>query len=662
MRQTIKWVGIFSIAAVLVAAGAYWWLARDRAPTHPALGAADLPPMIPFRDLWANRDSEWGYVISPGKTWISWRAVDVATQLIEFRRRGSDRVTAIETTQGSRYLWDDDDRHLHLLQHADGRRAMWKIDVEDPDEGWIDVTPRGFTNWQVHSRLPDSNARIYIATRDCDPRFYDLYSVEPDGHGKRLERRNPGHVLGWFIDDRGRIGARLVNTGPGTYAFEFDDDGDDRAWHRVYPSTEQNTVRALRLPPAGNTLDRFSDVGRDKFALVRIDSRTGEERVIAHDRERSVARWFALGRSTTADLLEMGGGYPRYVPTTMRGERLLAALTDLEPPYRIGVLSSSRDGEVVILATNEQADGWRYRLIDLATGEVESLGADDMTRHADRLPDTRFDVIEARDGLEIRVFLTLPQDIEPKNLPMVALIHGGPSAHDEWGFDRTVAFLADRGYAVLKINYRGSTGYGLRHRRAGGRAFGGAMQHDIVDAVQARAERGVADPARTAIMGYSWGGYLAMMVPARNPGRFVAAISIAGILDLEHHVVHKHPTWAVDTTRYKQTVGDPDDPADRAAMRAHSPLTLVDRIAVPVLLAHGVNDEGVDRSGTERVARRLEELGRAPEAYFFEHEGHAMARWQTKTLLMRAIEKILARQLGGRDGGFDYVELAARNF
>ena len=188
------------------------------------------------------------------------------------------------------------------------------------------------------------------------------------------------------------------------------------------------------------------------------------------------------------------------------------------------------------------------------------------------------------------------------------------------------------------------------------------MQHDIVDAVQAMTERGVADPARTAIMGYSWGGYLAMMVPARNPDRFVAAISIAGILDLEHHVVHKHPTWAVDTTRYKQTVGDPDDPADRAAMRAHSPLTLVERIEVPVLLAHGVNDEEVDRSGTERVARRLEELGRAPEAYSFEHEGHAMSRWQTKTLLMRAIEKFLARHLGGRDGGFDYVELAARYF
>ena len=333
MRTACKWVGILTITAVLVAAGAYWWLARDRAPTHPSLAAADLPPMIPFRDLWANRDSEWGYVISPGKTWISWRAVDVATQLIKLRRRGSDRVTTIETTQGSRYWWDNDDRHLHLLQHADGRRAIWKIDVENPDEDWIDVTPRGFRDWHVHSRLLDSNARIYIATRDRDTRFYDLYSVEPDGHGKRLERRNPGHVLGWLIDDEGRIGARLVNTGPGTDAFEFDEDGDDRAWHRVYPFTAQNTVRALRLPPAGNSLALVSDVGRDKFALVQIDARTGEERVIVHDPDRSVIRWFVLGRSTTSDLAEMGGGYPRYVPTTMRGERLLAALEDLEPLF-----------------------------------------------------------------------------------------------------------------------------------------------------------------------------------------------------------------------------------------------------------------------------------------------------------------------------------------
>ena len=660
VRTACKWLGIFSIAAVVAAGGVYWWMARDRAPTHPALAAADLLPMIPFRDFWANRDSEWGYVISPGKTWISWRAVDVATQLINIRRRGDERVATIETTQGARYWWDDDDRHLHLLQPADGRMALWKIDVENPDEDWIDITPRGFRNWRVRYLLPDSDARMFIATRDRDARFHDLHSVEPDGHGKRLERRNPGHVIGWLIDDEGRIGARLANTGPGTFAIEFDDDGDDRAWHGAYPYTAQDTVRTLRLAPAGNGLALFSDVGRDKFALVRIDSRSGEEGIIVHDPKRSVSRWFVLGRSTTADLVELGGGYPRYVPTTERGERLMGALEDLEPPYRIGVLSSSRDGEVVTLATNEQADGWRYRLVDLATGEIEALGADEMTRHADRLPDTRFDVIEARDGLEIPVFLTLPKGVEPENLPLVALIHGGPAAHDEWGYDRTVTFLADRGYAVLRVNYRGSTGFGRRHLRAGDRAFGRAMQHDIVDAVQAMAERGVADPTRTAIMGYSWGGYLAMMVAARNPGRFAAAISTAGILDFEHHATHVPPSWALGRTRWTQITGDPERPADLAEMRAHSPLTLADRIKIPVLLAHGVNDREVDHSGTERFARRLEELGRAPEAYFFEKEGHAMSRWQTRTLLMRAIEKFLARHLGGRDGGFDYVELGAR--
>ena len=173
----------------------------------------------------------------------------------------------------------------------------------------------------------------------------------------------------------------------------------------------------------------------------------------------------------------------------------MAALEDLEAPFRIGVLSSSRDGEVVTLATNEQADGWRYRLVDLATGETEALGADDMTRHADRLPETRFDVIEARDGLEIPVFLTLPKGVEPENLPLVALIHGGPAAHDEWGYDRTVAFPRRPGICRAE----GSTTAAPPGSDADicGRAIArsaGAMQHDIVDAVRAMTERGVRRP------------------------------------------------------------------------------------------------------------------------------------------------------------------------
>ena len=655
-----KWIGLSMAAVALALAGVYFWMARDRGPTHPALAAADMAPIIPLRDLWANNDSEWGYTISPGKGWVSWRAVDVATPLIRLRRRDDDRVTDIETTQGATYWWDHDDRHLHLRQYADERWAVWKIGARNPRDDWVDVTPRGFRHWRVLHRLPDSDARIFITTRDRDAQYDDLYTVEPDGHGKRLERWNPGHVTRWFVDTNGRIRARVVNTGPGAFAIEFDEDGDDEDWRSAFTFTARDTLRPGRLSGTDDSLTAFSDKGRDKIALIRIDLDTGEETVLMHDPNLSIARWFGLGALwVVPDVLEIGNGHRRYEPMTERGEKLMEALADLKSPYHFSVGSSSEDGEIVTLATNEREDGWRYRLVDLSTGEVEHLGAHDMTRHAARLPETLVDTVTARDGLEIPILLTLPKNVPPENLPMVAVIHGGPANHDRWVYNRTSIFLADRGYAVLRVNYRGSTGFGRRHQRAGDHEYGRAMQDDIVDAVQAMVERGVADPDHIAIMGASWGGYSALMGVARDPDLFAAAISIAGVTDVEYQTVHAPHFWGIDKTYWTQIAGDPENPDHRAEMREHSPLTLVENIKVPVMLAHGIKDRVVDRSDTERFAKRLQELGTPHETHYFEREGHSLSRWQTKVLLMRGIEKFLARHLGGRDGGFDYVELAA---
>ena len=661
IRLIFKWIGVLVVATVLGLAGVYFWLARDRGPTHPSLVSADLPSTIPIRDIYADRSSESGYTISPGKGWISWRAIRLTTPVIRYRRRGGGPVTEIEIKFGARYWWEPDDRHLRLLKQANRRWAVWRIDAERPEDEWIDVTPRGFRNWHVRFDFDDPGARLYLTTRDRDARLDDLYSVEPDGHGKRLERRNPGHVQFWIMDRNARIGARAVNTGPGEFAIEFDEDGDDEGWRRAFEYTAQDTVVALGLSASDDFLILLSDVGRDKVALVRIDLRTGDETVLAHDPDQSVDRSFGLVRwGTMPDLVEVGLGHRRYEPTTARGERLLAALADLEVPYHFNILSSSLDGELVTLATNERERGWRYRLVDLATGATEHLGAHNMTRHADRLPETRVEIVRARDGLEIPILLTLPRGVEPRNLPLVAVIHGGPADRDRWGYRRGSIFLADRGYAVLRVNFRGSTGFGRRHRRAGDHEYGRRMQDDIVDAVEAMVERGTADPDRLAIMGASWGGYSALMGVARDPDLFAAAISMAGPTDLEYQTVHAPHFWGVDKTTWTQVIGDPENPDHRAEMRAHSPLTHVESITVPVLLAHGINDWVVDRSGTELFARRLEELGKPYEAHYFEKEGHNFGRWQTRVLLSRKIETFLAQHLGGRDGGFDYIELAAK--
>ncbi|MCF6320546.1 MAG: alpha/beta fold hydrolase, partial [Rhizobiaceae bacterium] len=266
---------------------------------------------------------------------------------------------------------------------------------------------------------------------------------------------------------------------------------------------------------------------------------------------------------------------------------------------------------------------------------------------------------KSRDGLEIPVLLTLPKGIKPEKVPMIVQVHGGPAAVDAWGYNHARQFLANRGYAVLSVNYRGSTGYGKAFQKAGFRQYGRAMQDDIIDAAKWAINEGIGDGEKVAIYGGSFGGYSALMGVARDPDFFAAAISIVGVSDFEYQIQNSPFSWGLTkayTTRY---FGDAENEQDLREMRENSPVNLIANIKAPILLAHGINDRVVDRAQSEIFERKLKEQGKEYEAYYYEKEGHGFRRWQTKIFYYRKLENFLARHLGGRDGGFDYIEIAA---
>lgn len=255
----------------------------------------------------------------------------------------------------------------------------------------------------------------------------------------------------------------------------------------------------------------------------------------------------------------------------------------------------------------------------------------------------------ARDGLPLHGFLTLPVGVEPEELPLVLLVHGGPWANDSWGHDVAAQFLANRGYAVLQVNFRGSIGYGKRHLTAAIGEFAGAMHDDLIDAADWAVAQGYADPARIGIMGGSYGGYAALVGVTVTPDYFAAAVDYVGISDLANFLRTLPPfVRPYNVNSWYRYVGDPEVPEQLADMRARSPLTMADRIRTPLLVAQGANDVRVVQAESDNIVASLRDRGVPVEYLVAEDEGHGFANPENQIRLHRAVERHFARHLGGR--------------
>jgi dipeptidyl aminopeptidase/acylaminoacyl peptidase len=253
---------------------------------------------------------------------------------------------------------------------------------------------------------------------------------------------------------------------------------------------------------------------------------------------------------------------------------------------------------------------------------------------------------QSRDGLTIHGYLTLPARDPAKNLPLVLLVHGGPWLRDRWGHYSTVQWLANRGYAVLQVNYRGSTGYGRKFVQASYKEWGGKMHDDLIDGVNWLIKEGVADPTKVAIMGGSYGGYATLVGLTLTPDIFVAGVSSVGISNLISHYNNYPPYWSLYKPRFRARVGDPQK--EEELLKARSPLFHVDQIKAPLLIAHGVNDARVVASESEQMVAAMRQANKPVEYVIYEDEGHRQWRPETKFHFFAKVEEFLAKHLGGR--------------
>ncbi|MEL6437417.1 MAG: prolyl oligopeptidase family serine peptidase, partial [Pseudomonadota bacterium] len=595
------------LAFALVSVGlTYAYVARDRDPQNAGLQATQLPPIIPFRDFFADMSAQWMWRISPGGTHVAWHTatfggVNISVAPID----DMGRVTTISVGAFDNMYWHGDGERIALLID----RRLWAVDPQSPArDDWEDITPRGFSRWFIVRRPQSADDVTVIASNDREVEAYDLFTTNADGGNKKTLIRNPGDVRFWLLTPQGVPVVRLRNADDGLLAIETRDGPDMETWSSVATYSERDDFRPVLVPAHGEPYFAISNRGRDKSSLVRVNWETGQETLVASVPDADVTGTVAFFEDAKMPDLVFASASQTYVtPMTETGRRFMEALPGDGVLSAIDLTAVSETERLVSFRLSREGKFWSDWVWNVETGEMTALGRGRFSRHDDILAKSETIRFNAADGLSVPAILTRPV-VGPNAPPMptVVRIHGGPAAHASPGYRGTDQFLANRGYVVLSVNFRGSTGYGKAFRRAGYGEVGGRIQDDIADAARWLIEQGIADPDAIAVMGGSYGGYSAALAMTRDPGLFKAGIVDFAVLDVPYQMDNNPYGWGLAPDEMQRYFGDPEDDDDRDRMREVSPITHADKVHGPLLLTHGKLDRVVGFEQTERFAEALE--------------------------------------------------------
>ncbi|KIH98085.1 peptidase [Streptomonospora alba] len=626
--------------------------------------ATSVPRRFEAEDLF--RDPAFSHpVISPDGAWLAYLAPAGGRKNVWVRGIDQEQEEARCVTHDSRrgiltFFWCDDPRWLLYLQDTDGNEDwhLFRVDLEHPEAAPQDLTPLEPGSRVFSAEPMPSRPGTVLATMNQRPARLDMFLIDVGSGEITLlhEQTEAGVDLLLDRDGEPAFVSRVTEDGSTEFCTIDPDSGQQRLLLRAGGAEQPIGVEVQRSTPDGTGLILSLYLEGDDLQLVRIDRETAEVSVLAAVPGRSL---------DIMSVLAPGVLPPTLFTDRATGEILAARFTGPRPHIEVvdprfaevhAALAALSDG--VLDSLSSDTSGTRWVATFLHDREPEAWLYNHATGRSRRLfqPYQHLDTAHlapmepvrllARDGLPLHGYLTLPVGIPARKLPLALVVHGGPWAHDSWGFSAQVQFLADRGHAVLQVNFRGSSGYGRRHTLAARGEFAGAMHTDLLDAVDWAVDRGIADPDRVGIIGGSYGGYAALVGAAFTPERFAAAVDLVGIADLSSFLRSFPPvSRPYIASGWLAYVGDPDDPAQEADMLARSPMSRVDAITTPLLIAHGANDARVRREESDRIVTSLRDRGVPVEYLLGQDEGHGFGNPENEIRLQRAIAAHLAQHL-----------------
>jgi dipeptidyl aminopeptidase/acylaminoacyl peptidase len=472
--------------------------------------------------------------------------------------------------------------------------------------------------------------------------YPSVYRVDLDTmEMKKVVGAHP-HVWNWFADSSGTVRAGVGVEG--------------RRWWLLYRKDADGKFakvmrRTVKRDDEEGAIERFIPIDGSDHGYAVTNARTGRYGLYRYDFSSD-----AIGEPVfehpqvdiddfrISDQNEITAVY--YTDDRSRVEWLMPRMKELqgkidrELPDRINrVISMSSDGEKMLIWSGSAADPGTYFYYDATTAKMSMLARPYGSMTDKPLANMDSVSYAARDGLQIPAYLTLPTGVEARQLPLIVLPHGGPFLRDEWGYDTWVQFLANRGYVVLQPNFRGSTGYGRDFVAKGEGQWGRTMQDDLDDGVKWLVEQGKVDPKRVCIMGGSYGGYAALWAAVRNPEIYRCAISLAGISDLAAMIKYDRRSFAA--TRYYTAWRERVQGDKGFDLNTVSPLYAVDRINIPLLIAHGTDDENVPLAQSKKLHEALLKANKPHSYIVYEGEGHGFDNPANATAFLEQVEQFL---------------------
>ncbi|MEL6444549.1 MAG: S9 family peptidase [Bacteroidota bacterium] len=631
--------------------------------TAPALQGAALPPLLD-RDLFFGDPEIAGGTLSPDASMIAFSKPYAGVMNVWVKDRDADFESARALTADDRpvggYRFSQDNRYLLYVQDKGGNEDfhVYAVDLRADADDETGVPPaRNLTDMEgvralIYDVPKDDPANILVGLNDRDPAWHDVYRLNLETGERTLLIENTEQIAGWMADLDGEVRLAL-RTDPGTGETQVRPiGGDGSIGETIYTCSVIETCSPVRFHPDGDKVYMITNTGdRDLIEFVLFDLNTQEETLIERDPEGRADFAGARFSDETNELrlTYYNGDRVRLYPKTEAAEADLAFLRESLPDGEIYPGSTDRSERYVVVRVTRAVDpGSRY-LFDREARTVTKLYTSRPELPVEHMAPMQVVRYEARDGMEIPAYLTLPQGVEAANLPVVMLIHGGPWARDSYGYDSFAQFMANRGYAVMQPNFRGSTGYGKAFLNAGNREWGtGAMQHDITDGVQYLIDQGIADTERVAIMGGSYGGYATLAGVAFTPDLYAAGVSIVGPSNIITLLESIPPYWEAARTMFATRVGDMNDPEERAMLEAQSPLNSADQITSPLLVIQGANDPRVKQRESDQIVVALRDRGFPVEYMVAMDEGHGFRGRENRTAMFAKVEAFLADHVGGR--------------